>query len=117
MMRRRFIGLEANISSPRKTAFPISAPAMPWVIVSIVRVYPMRLGGDILADEQEWLCLGDDLADELRRDAVALESRNGGAGGFGRDRNQKPTRSLRLAKQLAMFLRNSTCESHASPKE
>src|ERR1700687_1493231 len=42
MIRPRFIGCEANISSPRKTAFPINAPAMPCVIVSIVRVYPMR---------------------------------------------------------------------------
>ncbi len=77
----------------------------------------MRLGGDILADEQEWLCLGDDLADELRRDAVALESRNGGAGGFGRDSNQKPAGSLRIEKQIAMFLRNATGESHAIAKE
>ena len=50
MMRPRFIGCEANMSSPRKTAFPINAPAIPCVIVSIVRVYPMRSWGDILAD-------------------------------------------------------------------
>jgi len=36
MMRPRFIGCEANMSSPQKTAFPISAPAMPCVMVSIV---------------------------------------------------------------------------------
>src|SRR5258707_11779517 len=41
MMRPRFIGCEANMSSPRKTAFPINAPAIPCVIVSIVRVYPI----------------------------------------------------------------------------
>src|SRR5260370_9632581 len=69
MMRPRFIGREANISSPRKMAFPISAPAMPCVIVSIVGVYPMRLGRCILADEQQWFCLGDDFAYAECRDA------------------------------------------------
>src|ERR1700674_2586506 len=40
IMRPRFIGCDANRSSPRKTAFPINAPAMPWVIVSISESLP-----------------------------------------------------------------------------
>jgi hypothetical protein len=36
IIRPRFIGCDANMSSPRKTAFPINAPAMPCVIVSIL---------------------------------------------------------------------------------
>ena len=88
MMRPRFIGCEANISSPRKTAFPINAPAMPCVIVSIVRVYPMRSGRDILTDDQERICLGDDFSDAARGDALTIESSDGGLGRFGRDGDQ-----------------------------
>ena len=32
------IGRAANRSSPLKSALPISAPAIPWVMVSMVRV-------------------------------------------------------------------------------
>src|SRR6266446_10077827 len=88
MMRPRFIGCEANISSPRKTAFPINAPAMPCVIVSIVRVYPMRSGRGILADEQKRICLGDDFSDAARGDAMTFENSDGGLGRFGRDGDQ-----------------------------
>src|SRR5881396_2879846 len=38
MKRPRFIGREANMSSPRKTALPMRAPAMPCVIVSMAQV-------------------------------------------------------------------------------
>src|SRR5712671_380073 len=88
MRRPRFMGCAANISSPRKTAFPINAPAMPCVIVSIVRVYPMRPGRDILTDEQERICLGDDFSDAARGDALTIESSDGGLGRFGRDGDQ-----------------------------
>src|SRR6266852_4189052 len=88
MMRPRFIGCEANRSSPRKTAFPINAPAMPCVIVSIARVYPMQSGRDILADEQERICLGDDFSDAARGDAMTFENSDGGLGRFGRDGDQ-----------------------------
>src|SRR5713226_8563117 len=88
MMRPRFIGCEANMSSPRNTAFPINAPAMPCVIVSIVRVYPMRSGRDILADDQERICLGDDFSDAARGDALTIGSSDGGLGRFGRDGDQ-----------------------------
>src|SRR6266849_883828 len=88
MMRPRFIGCDANMSSPRKTAFPINAPAMPCVIVSIVRVYPMRSGRDILTDDQERICLGDDFSDAARGDALTIESSDDGLGRFGRDGDQ-----------------------------
>src|SRR5216683_7258508 len=84
MIRPRFIGCEANMSSPRKTAFPISAPAMPCVIVSIIRVYPMRSGGGILADKKERICFGDDFADAASDDAVAFKSRDGIVSGLWR---------------------------------
>src|ERR1700688_4108658 len=35
MILARFMGFDANMSSPRKTALPINAPAMPCVMVSI----------------------------------------------------------------------------------
>jgi hypothetical protein len=41
------------MSSPRKTAFPINAPAMPWVMVSIVEVYRKRMESPILLDEKQ----------------------------------------------------------------
>src|SRR5437879_7739489 len=82
MIRPRFIGCAANISSPRKTAFPINAPAMPCVIVSIVRVYPMRPGRDILTDEYKRICFDDDFADNAGGDAMMIERRNGGISRF-----------------------------------
>src|SRR6267154_5975297 len=78
MIRPRFIGCAANMSSPRKTAFPINAPAMPCVMVSIVRVYPMRSGRGILTDEQKRICFGDDFADATGRNAMTIESGDGG---------------------------------------
>jgi len=36
MMRARFMGFAGNISSPLQNALPISAPAMPWVMVSML---------------------------------------------------------------------------------
>src|SRR5260370_23141072 len=87
MMRPRFIGCEANRSSPRKTAFPISAPAMPCVIVSIDRVYPLRSTHIILTDKEQWRCFGDDFADAARGDALTIESGHGGLSKFGRDRD------------------------------
>src|SRR5258708_1257859 len=113
MMRPRFIGREANISSPRNTAFPINAPAMPCVIVSIVRVYPMRSGRDILADEQKWICLGDDFADAPGGHAMAVESGDGGADGLGRDGHQQAAGSLWIEEKIAIFLRNVRGETHA----
>src|SRR5713226_5529484 len=77
MIRPRFIGCEANMSSPWKTAFPISAPAMPCVMVSIVRVYPMRTGRNILTDEYERICFGDDPTNAAGIDAITFESGNG----------------------------------------
>src|SRR6266850_7272697 len=82
MMRPQFIGREANMSSPRKTAFPINAPAIPCVIVSVPRPYLMRSGRNILVDNQERSCLGDDFADAARRDALTIESRGGGLDRF-----------------------------------
>src|SRR6266481_6226799 len=108
MTRPRFIGCEANMSSPRKTAFPISAPAIPCVIVSIVRVYPMRSGGGILADKKERISFGDDFADAASDDAVAFKSRDG---------NQQAAGSLRIEEKFAMFRRDALCKTHAIANE
>src|SRR5260370_26407693 len=107
MTRPRFIGCEANMSSPRKTAFPISAPAIPCVIVSIVRVYPMCPGRGILADEQERICFGNDFADAARGNALATKSRRGGLSRFRRDGNQQAAGSLRIEEEVTIFLRNA----------
>src|SRR3979490_2326461 len=106
MMRPRFIGCEANMSSPRKMAFPNNAPAMPCVIVSIVRVYPMRPGRDMLTDEQKQICFGDDFADAAGGDAMTIESGYGGLCGFRQDSNQQAAGSLRVEEKIAVFLRN-----------
>src|SRR5260370_37924706 len=90
-IRPRFIGCEANMSSPRKTAFPISAPAMPCVIVSIIRVYPMRTGRNILTDEYQRICFADDSTNAACVDAMTFESGHGGASRFLGDRDQQAT--------------------------
>src|SRR6266851_9051894 len=117
MMRPRFIGCEANMSSPRKTAFPISAPAIPCVIVSIVRVYPMRSGGGILADKKEPICFGDDFADAASDDAMAFKSRDGIVSGLWGDGNQQTAGSLRIEEKFAMFRRDALCKTHAIANE
>src|SRR6266852_4916742 len=103
MTRPRFIGCEANMSSPRKTAFPIRAPAIPCVIVSIVRVYPMRSGRDTLTDKEEWICFGNDFANGERGDALTIESRDSGVGKVRRDGNQQAAGSLRIEEEVAIF--------------
>src|SRR5260370_17573027 len=117
MTRPRFIGCEANMSSARKTAFPISAPAIPCVIVSIVRVYPMRSGGGILADKKERISFGDDFADAASDDAVAFKSRDGIVSGLWRDGNQQAAGSLRIEEKFAMFRREALCKTHAIANE
>src|SRR5216684_5126959 len=117
MMRPRFIGCEANISSPRKIAFPINAPAMPWVIVSIVRVYAMRSGRDMLADEQQRICFVNDFADAARGGAVAIESGDGGLRRFWRDSDQQAAGGLGIEEEVAIFLRNALRETHAIANE
>src|SRR5260370_37116829 len=111
MMRPRFIGCEANMSSPRKTAFPINAPAMPCVIVSIVRVYPMPSGRDILADDQERICLGDDFSDAARGDALTIERRDRRLSRFGRNGEHKAARSLRIEGKISGYLREAFRET------
>ena len=71
-MRPRFIGREANMSSPRNRAFPISAPAMPWVIVSIVEVYRKRLESPTLLDEKQRSSLRNHAANAAGGDTVPL---------------------------------------------
>src|ERR1700731_4485851 len=117
MMRPRFIGCPANISSPRKTAFPINAPAMPCVIVSIVRFYPMRPGRGILTDEQKRICFGDDFADTAGGDVMTIEGGDGGLCGFRQDSNQKAAGSLRVEEKITVFLRNAVGETHAIANE
>jgi len=117
MMRPRFIGWAPNISSPRKTAFPINAPAMPCVIVSIVRVYPMRPGRGILTDEQKRICFSDDFADAAGGDAMTIESGYGGLCGFRQDSNQQATGSLRVEEKIAVFLRNAFGKTYAIANE
>src|ERR1700686_337927 len=117
MMRPRFIGCPANISSPRKTAFPINAPAMPCVIVSIVRVYPMRSGRDILTDEQKRICFGDDFANAAGGDAMTIESGDGSLSRFRQDSNQQAAGSLRVEEKIAVFLRNAFGKTHAITNE
>src|SRR6266403_5933663 len=117
MMRPRFIGWAANISSPRKTAFPINAPAMPCVIVSIVRVYPMRPGRGILTDEQKRICFGDDFADATGRNAMTIESGDGGLCGLRQDGDQQTAGGLRVAEQIAVFLRNTFGKTHTIANE
>jgi hypothetical protein len=42
-IRARLIGFTGNMLSPEKNAFPISAPAIPCVIVSIARDFPVLI--------------------------------------------------------------------------
>jgi len=78
MMRPRFMGCEANMSWPRKTALPINAPAMPWVMVSMVKVYRNSMRSLILLDEEKRIFLCHHVADAARRDAVPVQRGNGG---------------------------------------
>src|SRR6266446_7078321 len=78
MMRPRFIGCEANISWPPKTALPINAPAMPCVMVSMVKVYRSSMGSLMLLDEEKRIFLCHHVADATRRDAVLVLRGNGG---------------------------------------
>src|SRR5216683_923533 len=78
MMRPRFMGCEANMSSPRKTAFPINAPAMPCVMVSMVKVYRSSMGSLMLLDEEKRIFLCHHVADATRRDAVLVQRGDGG---------------------------------------
>src|SRR6266699_952006 len=52
-----------DMSSPRKTAFPINAPAIPWVMVSMVKVYRNSMGSLILLDEEKRIFLCHHVAD------------------------------------------------------
>src|SRR6266478_885900 len=117
MRRPRFMGCAANISSPRKTAFPINAPAMPCVIVSIVRVYPMPPGRGILTDEQKRICFGDDFADATGRNAMTIESGDGGLCGLRQDGDQQTAGGLRVAEKIAVFLRNAFGKTHTIANE
>src|SRR5260370_28506725 len=63
------------------------------------------------------MCFGDDFADAARGDAVAIERRDGGVGGFGRDGNQQAAGSLRVEEEVAIFLLNAVCKTHAIANE
>src|SRR5208282_6152085 len=60
-MRARFMGFDANISSPRKSALPMSAPAMPCVMVSMKAAR--------LVDGEQGRLLRKDAADTMRAHA------------------------------------------------
>src|SRR6266571_5971994 len=117
MRRPRFIGCAANRSSPRKTALPINAPAMPWVMVSMVKVYRKRHGPLNSLDEQKRFPFGDGHADAARRDAVAIQHRQCVVTEFGRDGHQQAAGSLRIEEQVAEFLRNRFPKTDAIAKK
>ncbi len=72
-IRARLIGRRTNMSSPRNTALPSRAPAMPWVMVSILRVYRMTRTGSISAHRKQRRVLRHNAADFARGNAVLLQ--------------------------------------------
>ena len=56
---------------------------------------------------------GGDLGDPPRRDAVAMETGNGGLCGFRQDSNQQAAGSLRVEEKIAVFLRNAFGKTYA----
>src|SRR6266849_6901841 len=115
-MRPRFIGCDANMSSPRKIAFPISAPAMPWVMVSILEVYRM-LAIMILMNKEKRVFLHDDFSDAAGGDAVMLQGGESRFSGFGRDGDEQATGGLRIEKQILILERDAGVKSDAIANE
>src|SRR5882762_1612068 len=112
MTRPRFIGCEANMSSPRNTAFPISAPAMPWVMVSILKVYRM-----ILMNSEKRVLLRDDFSDAMGGNAVTLQSGKSRFSGFGRDGDEQAAGGLGIEKQVLIFECHDCVKSDAIANE
>src|SRR5216684_4681333 len=115
-MRPRFIGCDANMSSPRKIAFPISAPAMPWVMVSILEVYRM-LAIMILMNKEKRVFLHDDFSDAAGGDAVMLQGGESRFSGFGRDGDEQTSGGLRIEKQILILGRDAGVKSDAIANE
>src|SRR5882762_855125 len=117
MMRPRFIGCQANRPSPRKTAFPISAPAMPWVIVSILKVYWMLVMVMMLMNKEKGVFLRDNFSDAAGGNAVMLESGERRFGGFRRDGDEQAAGGLRVEEQILEFGRDAGVENRAIANE
>src|SRR6267143_1259593 len=116
-MRPRFIGCEANMSSPRKIAFPISAPAMPWVMVSILEVYRMLAVVMILMNKEKRVFLRDDFSDAAGGDAVMLQGGESRFSGFGRDGDEQASGGLRIEEQILILRRDAGVKSNAIANE
>src|SRR6266850_1128978 len=116
-MRPRFIGCGANRSSPRKMAFPISAPAMPWVMVSILEVYRMLAIRMILMNKEKRVFLRDDFSDAAGGDAVMLQGGESRFSGFGRDGDEQAAGGLGIEKQILILGRDVGVKSDAIVNE
>src|SRR5690349_10783035 len=124
-------GPAPDMSSPRNSAFAMRAPAMPWVIVSILecgsnaaafwqsrssnpRNSKTFLG---LLNQDQRLALGNHHADAPRGNTVFIQRGERIVTKLRRDSHQQATRRLWIHQQIAKLLRNGFRKAHAIAKE
>src|SRR5260370_33597426 len=77
----------------------------------------MRTGRNILTDEYQRICFGDNTTNAARVDALTFKKGDGCVCRFRRDSDQQTAGGLRIEQQVAVFLRNTRCETPATANE